>query len=306
MAGTLDAMKTVRCLQGIHNWALDRDELPTRIKILRWGENPAQGGSIIVDDTTAAALAAQIADPTTADVMIDFEHASVPGSPTYQKDPRKHAGTGRLDVVPGDGIYLTDIQWTPTGREFAREYPDLSPAVRLAEDGRTVVYVHSVALTTHGALHDVTFFAAADRQECDHIAPDGTFVGGFDGCVEHFTECEGLPEENARKLCAYIGRHAGKITSASAKKKRRRWRWKNLLPEFWNFAESCRCSGAPPYIHTASASQEGRCRAQGQFQVVREIAFFCHFPYSVFCACRQNCLVSEHHFFRQVRQSAIS
>lgn len=44
-----------------------------------------------------------------------------------------------------------------------------------------------------------------------YLNPDGTFKGGFEGCVKHFMEVKGLPEENARKMCAYIGRQAGKI-----------------------------------------------------------------------------------------------
>lgn len=46
-----------------------------------------------------------------------------------------------------------------------------------------------------------------------YLNPDGSFKGGFDGCVAAMMNRPGnpLPEENARKLCAYIGRKAGKI-----------------------------------------------------------------------------------------------
>jgi hypothetical protein len=56
--------------------------------------------------------------------------------------------------------------------------------------------------------------AVSEQKLCPHMNPDGTFKGGFEGCVEHFTSgCAGeaLPEENARRLCAYIGRRAGKM-----------------------------------------------------------------------------------------------
>lgn len=43
-----------------------------------------------------------------------------------------------------------------------------------------------------------------------YINPDKTFKGGFDGCVA-FQKTKGLSNESARKLCAYIGRRAGKI-----------------------------------------------------------------------------------------------
>jgi hypothetical protein len=47
-----------------------------------------------------------------------------------------------------------------------------------------------------------------------HLNPDGTFKGGFDGCVAHFRTTKGLNEDHARALCAHIGRQAGKIMSA--------------------------------------------------------------------------------------------
>jgi len=44
-----------------------------------------------------------------------------------------------------------------------------------------------------------------------YINPDKTFKGGFKGCVRYQMEKKGLAKENATKLCAYIGRRAGKI-----------------------------------------------------------------------------------------------
>lgn len=44
-----------------------------------------------------------------------------------------------------------------------------------------------------------------------YLNPDGTFKGGFEGCVKHFQHTKGLSEERARALCAYIGRRTGKI-----------------------------------------------------------------------------------------------
>ena len=54
--------------------------------------------------------------------------------------------------------------------------------------------------------------AYADKA-CSHMNPDETFIGGFDGCVEHMMSCEGHDEDSSRKICAYIGRKAGKIHS---------------------------------------------------------------------------------------------
>lgn len=48
----------------------------------------------------------------------------------------------------------------------------------------------------------------------DDMAKDGSFKGGFDGCVQHMMSTKGVEEPNARKLCAYIGRQAGKIPAS--------------------------------------------------------------------------------------------
>lgn len=45
------------------------------------------------------------------------------------------------------------------------------------------------------------------------VMKNGEFVGGFDGCVKHMTSMQGLSEDNARKLCAFIGRQAGKLST---------------------------------------------------------------------------------------------
>ena len=47
-------------------------------------------------------------------------------------------------------------------------------------------------------------------KEDGHLNPDNTFKGGFKGCVSH-QEGKGLSGGSARKLCAFIGRRAGKI-----------------------------------------------------------------------------------------------
>lgn len=50
--------------------------------------------------------------------------------------------------------------------------------------------------------------------ESAYLNSDGTFKGGFDGCVRYQTDEKGLSEESAKKLCAYIGRAADKIDSS--------------------------------------------------------------------------------------------
>jgi hypothetical protein len=48
-----------------------------------------------------------------------------------------------------------------------------------------------------------------------YLNPDGTFIGGFDGCVAHFMETKGLEKDHAEALCAYIGRKAGKMSEGT-------------------------------------------------------------------------------------------
>lgn len=49
------------------------------------------------------------------------------------------------------------------------------------------------------------------KKSSKYVNSDKTFKGGFNGCVAYQMESKGLAKENAKKLCAYIGRKAGKI-----------------------------------------------------------------------------------------------
>lgn len=51
----------------------------------------------------------------------------------------------------------------------------------------------------------------AKSERSAYINKDGTFKGGFKGCERYQMNVKGLAKENASKLCAYIGRKAGKI-----------------------------------------------------------------------------------------------
>jgi hypothetical protein len=58
------------------------------------------------------------------------------------------------------------------------------------------------------AIEYLEFEKAAKKGD---VSSSGKFVGGFDGCKKHMMDTKGIPAENAAKLCAFIGRNAGKI-----------------------------------------------------------------------------------------------
>jgi len=48
---------------------------------------------------------------------------------------------------------------------------------------------------------------------CQHMNADGTFKGGFDGCVAHMEQCEGHSEESAKKICGAIAANKSQISN---------------------------------------------------------------------------------------------
>jgi len=49
-----------------------------------------------------------------------------------------------------------------------------------------------------------------------YMNPDGTFKGGFSGCVSHMIEVEGHSKESAAKICGYIAQHVKNRAPAPA------------------------------------------------------------------------------------------
>jgi hypothetical protein len=46
-----------------------------------------------------------------------------------------------------------------------------------------------------------------NRESSPYLNADGTFKGGFDGCVLHMTRIKGHSGESAKKICGYIAQH---------------------------------------------------------------------------------------------------
>lgn len=159
--GIADGSELVAC-RAISNGALTSEALPHEIKLLNWGVNQTTKGDVIVDDATVAALAANQRSLGFDRIALDFEHNTVEGSLEYERtrEPRDVAGYGVPKLVKGDGLYLSAIEYTPIGKEKARNFADLSPTP-LLDKQRRVIFLHSVALVRNGAVHDLSFFSAA-------------------------------------------------------------------------------------------------------------------------------------------------
>jgi hypothetical protein len=147
----------------ISNGALKNETLPRRLKFFAWGDNKSTDGNFRAGEKTSAELSANQKKYGFERVAIDFNHCSVPGTDTYkdllaQGQPPLIFGYGRVNPVPGDGLYLEDIIWTPLGVQHARNFEDLSPAIQ-DEEGE-VTLVHSLALTPNGKVEGLEFFTA--------------------------------------------------------------------------------------------------------------------------------------------------
>jgi len=157
------ATSDIKTFKAISNGALKGAALPTRLKVFGWGDNETIDGTYRAGDKTSAQLSANQKRLGFERVAIDFNHCTVPGTDTHKAlmeagQPPLIFGYGRVHPIAGDGIYLEDITWTPLGVQHARNFEDLSPALK--DDNREVTMVHSVALTPNGKVTGLQFFSA--------------------------------------------------------------------------------------------------------------------------------------------------
>ncbi|MDD4059174.1 MAG: phage protease [Kiritimatiellae bacterium] len=139
----------------------DGAKLPTRMKVLGWGDNPnCQGRKVVVGRKLVESMAA----PTYAfkQIALDYEHNTCPLSSAYKhsQEPRPVAAFLSVDVVEGEGVFVDVDRWTPSGLENAHNYCDLSATPMMDAEGNVVAVV-AVALTRTGAVPGITFSQAA-------------------------------------------------------------------------------------------------------------------------------------------------
>lgn len=165
----LPASLSLLCLSA---GAVDRasGELPERLLILPWGEHDlGKRGTALCDATTAALFSeAMKALKFNGPVALDFNHNSLPGHAAYlaEKEPRRKAAWGTPLVVPGEGIYLTALTWTPEGRDafLGGHFQDISPVI-FRDKANHVIAIHSAALCDHGEVDGLTIEAATAPPE---------------------------------------------------------------------------------------------------------------------------------------------
>lgn len=149
----------------ISNGALKSDILPTRIHVLSFGKTETLDTPIEINNKTKKVFSSTQKKIGRERVPIDYNHNSVPDTEAYKndKEPRNIAGYG-TPKIDENGLWLEDIEWTPSGKESAKNYEDLSPAPLLDENG-TVIGLHSVALCPAGAISDLHFYNAPSFEQ---------------------------------------------------------------------------------------------------------------------------------------------
>lgn len=152
---------------------LPSGDLPSRLVILPWGKHDlGSRGIALCDETTAATFeAAMQALKFNGPVALDFNHNSLPGHAAYlaESEPRKKAAWGTPKVIPGEGIVLEALSWTPEGAEAFRggHFQDISPVI-FRDKANHVIAIHSAALCDHGEVDGLTIEAATAPAELQH------------------------------------------------------------------------------------------------------------------------------------------
>lgn len=149
--------------------------LPQRIKILAWGENLGRttGARVIVGDKSVEAVPVYHAALGMDTVLLDYEHQSFPDHPNFKPDPRDVPGHGQIEIVPGDGVYLSGVTYTPSGQAHAANYQDVSAVAHLDDEGN-LLYVSSVALTQYGDVAGLPFAEHVAALSARHGKPLST------------------------------------------------------------------------------------------------------------------------------------
>ena len=149
----------VEVIPFITNHAMAGDQLPTELKLLDFGVNTTTKGPVRLTQKTRDRLPQFQRERGFDRVALDFEHNTLPGTDAYKasSEPRPVAAFG-VPQLRADGLYLSDIVWTPDGKKSARNFVDISPAVQMDAD-REVLFLHSAGLVRQGAVENLSFYS---------------------------------------------------------------------------------------------------------------------------------------------------
>lgn len=141
----------------IDSWQIPDARLPKEVKIIPWGSSPSSNCTMNANQRTADLCSSN----SPARIPILLPAVSDGGDPNGQNEStladEEIAGTGRLSVRAGDGVYLTGVTWTDAGKKALLTYSDLIPKVMFAGDGtaagdRSIIGVVSVTLSNSPGL----------------------------------------------------------------------------------------------------------------------------------------------------------
>lgn len=132
--------------------------LPTRVKILNWGDNPNAKGIPVRLGKAALAFHAKAQCPFKR-VALDYEHNTFPGTVAYgmSAEPRPVAGFGDIEIIEGDGAYITALSYNESGKANALHYTDVSAGVLVDKATGEVQAIASVGLCRNGCVADMQF-----------------------------------------------------------------------------------------------------------------------------------------------------
>lgn len=127
--------------------------IPEEFLLLTFGSNPAYKEGlgefdILFDKSMAEEV---IKNNNNRPVMVDYDHASMLANPSNPAEAMKAAGWGKLSIKD-DGMYLTEIGWTPNAQSMLKngEAQFTSPVLRGSD--KRINRLDNVALTNMPAL----------------------------------------------------------------------------------------------------------------------------------------------------------
>lgn len=134
-------------------------EIPNRIMIAPWGTRETSTGPVTVNAATAVYLARHQKHPFDT-ICLDFCHNTEKGD---QSEPKAVAAYGKPELVAGEGLFLTAMEWTPDGEKAwkGRWYKDVSPMIARDKNG-VVMFAKSAALCRNGRIPNLENFDAEE------------------------------------------------------------------------------------------------------------------------------------------------